>query len=243
MALKLSSGLRNALAGNNAYPTALHYATTISFGDGDGTGGRDTINDSGSGLGSFVVGQYITVAGSTSNNISGVKVLSVAAGTIEVAAGTLSTEAAGDPVIIGAGTNGGGLAEILRNGVLEIYSGSQPTNADAAESGTKLLRITIGSGAFSGGTATNGLNFELGETTGKIEKASGETWSGLGLADGVAGWGRFYANAYTTGASTTAVRLDGSVGTSGATFIIGNTTIEADATTTVDSAYLTVPAS
>lgn len=243
MPLKISSGMRNAMAGDNAYPTALYTATTISFGDGTGTDGRDQILDSANGLGSFVVGQYVTVAGSTSNNIAGVKILSVAAGALEIAAASLTTEAAGDQVIIGAGTNGGGLAEILRNGVLEIYSGSQPTDADTAESGTKLLRITIGSGAFSGGTATNGINFELGATTGKIEKASGETWSGVGLADAVAGWGRFYANDYTTGASTSAVRFDGSVGTSGATFIIGNTTIETGATTTVDSAYLTIPAS
>jgi hypothetical protein len=46
----------------------------------------------------------------------------------------------------------GCLKEALHDGVLEVYSGSQPASADAAPTGTLLIRITKESGAFTAGT-------------------------------------------------------------------------------------------
>ena len=51
-----------------------------------------------------------------------------------------------------------------------------------------------------------------------------------------------YANAYTTGASTSAVRFDGSVASSGAQFNMSNTTVTEGGTSTVDSVVITLPA-
>ena len=103
------------------------------------------------------------------------------------------------------------------NGVLAIYGGaSQPADAEDTEAGTLLALITLASGAFTPGVATNGLNFDA-PSAGVLSKAVAETWSGNGLA--AAGTGttatyfRFYANDYDTGASPTGLRFDGAIGT------------------------------
>lgn len=103
------------------------------------------------------------------------------------------------------------------NGVLALYSGTQPADCNDTEgAGSLLALITLNSGAFTGGVATNGLNFDA-PVAGVLSKAAAETWSGDGLAAAGAGtvatWFRFYANAYVTGASTSAVRFDGAIST------------------------------
>jgi len=129
----------------------------------------------------------------------------------------------------------------LEHGVLHIYSGSQPATADAAATGTALLKITVGSGAFSHGVATNGLDFDA-SSAGVLSKAAAETWSGVGLADGTAGWFRFVGNATDAlGVSTTLPRIDGRVSTSGAELNLSNLSIATGATTTVDSFSISWP--
>jgi len=99
------------------------------------------------------------------------------------------------------------------NGVLEVYSGTQPGSADDEETGELLCVITEGGGPFVAGSPDNGLNF--GEpSNGTVDKVSSETWSGKVLKTGTAGWFRFYDNTYTKGASTTAKRFDGAISTS-----------------------------
>ena len=243
MATRLSTGLRNGMTGNNSYPKNLITGTTFAFEDGTGTDSTDRITDSGSGFitAGYKVGDYISVAGSTSNNISGVKVSAVDAGYLEIPAASLTTEVAGDQVIIGAGTAGGSLDELLRNGVIEIYTGTQPATADLAESGTKLLRITVASGAFTAGAAANGLNLGT-PASGVVSKETAEVWSGVGLANGTAGWFRFYSNAYETGASSTAARFDGVCGVGTGELRMSTLTVATGATTTVDSGSITQPA-
>lgn len=241
MALRLSTGLRNALLSTKAQATDLLTGTTISFGDGTGTGGLDQILDSNNGLAGFEKRKYITVSGSGGGTNDGVfEILSVAAGAIEVAAGSFTTEAASAQIIL-ASANGGSASDVFRNAVIDIYSGSQPATADAAETGTKLATITLGGGAFTADAAANGINFDVA-ASGVLSKDTAETWSGLGLAAGTAGWFRLYDNGYATGASTTEIRLDGSVATSGGQLGLSNTAITVGGTTTVDTATLTMPA-
>ena len=136
-----------------------------------------------------------------------------------------------------------GFVEALVNGVIDIYSGAQPASADAAETGTKLLRITLNNAAFVAGQAANGLEFETTPANGIAVKAIAEVWSGLGLADGQAGWYRHYDNAATTGQSTSAVRLDGACATSGSQLNMSSTTVVTSAPITIDSCAYTFPAS
>lgn len=244
MALRLSTGSRNSMVSKHSYPTKMITGTTFAFEDGTGTGGTDRITDSGNGFVSagYIAGDYIGVAGSTSNNVAGVKVSAVAAGYLEIPAGSLSTEIAGDQVIVAAGMNGGSLDEIFRNCVIDVYTGTQPATADLTESGTKLLQITVASGAFAGGTATNGLNL-ADAASGVSAKETSEVWSGVGLAAGTAGWFRCYSNAYVTGASSTAERFDGVCGVGTGELRMSSLTVAVGATTTIDAAQVSQPAS
>jgi len=109
----------------------------------------------------------------------------------------------------------GSVKAVMVNGIIALYSGSQPATADAAETGDLLGLVTLASGAFTPGVATNGL--EMGTSAaGVLSKAAAEVWSGVGLAAAstgtTAGWFRWYDNAMTTGISTTAVRVDGAIG-------------------------------
>lgn len=124
------------------------------------------------------------------------------------------------------------------NGVLAIFAdASQPTDANDAETGTLVALITESGGEFTPGAATNGLN--LTASGGVASKASGETWTGVGLAAAGTGktalYGRYYDNSYTTGASTTAKRFDGSCGLTGST-----AQIRLSSTTIVEGAPITV---
>lgn len=135
---------------------------------------------------------------------------------------------------------------LMADGILCIFSGTKPASADAAEgSGLLLMKYTLNGGAFTGGVSTNGINFDV-VANGVISKDALETWSGVGLAAAGTGttatWFRFYDNNYTTGASTTAVRFDGSIGTSSSYELrMSNTTIVEDGPATVSTFTVTFP--
>ena len=131
----------------------------------------------------------------------------------------------------------GGFSGAFDSGALYIYSGAIPTDADTTEgSGTLLLTITVASAVMPGG----GISYAT-PAGGSITKAA-EVWSGVAGASGTAAWFRLYDSNETTGASTTAVRLDGTVGTSNADLLVTSTSISSGATTTIDSAEFTLPA-
>lgn len=134
----------------------------------------------------------------------------------------------------------------LKAGILYIFSGSQPATADAAATGTLLMKVTVGSGAFAHGTATNGVDFDA-PVAGVMAKAAAEVWSGVGLpaagAGTTAGWFRHCGNPDDNlGVSTTLPRIDGRISTSGAEMSLSNLTIVEGASTTVDTYSLAWPA-
>ena len=133
-----------------------------------------------------------------------------------------------------AGTQG--LKTLLNGGILEIYTGGQPSSADYAETGTKLVRITLS----SGDVATAGLTF--GTAAAGVLPKSASVWSGAILVSGVGGWFRLYGTAGTTGSSASENRIDGNVGVSGSDLVLSNSSLTKDATITIDSFSLTIPA-
>jgi len=133
-----------------------------------------------------------------------------------------------------------GFASTFANGVIEIYSGTQPATADAAVTGTLLGTVTLGSGAFTPGTSTNGLTFAAA-SGGSVSKSG--TWSFNGIAEGTAGWFRFKGNAVDAGGvSTTLPRMDGSVAVSGGDMALSNISITIGAPNTIDTFTYTQPA-
>ena len=104
---------------------------------------------------------------------------------------------------------------------LSIYTGSQPTTANDAATGTKLVDIMInGFNAPASGSAT-------------LDTSTPNT--GVAVATGTAGWGRIVGGA--------GERIDGTVGTSGTDFTINSTSITNGATVTLTAMTVTQPAS
>ena len=105
--------------------------------------------------------------------------------------------------------------------------------------------ITKTDSNMAGGvTAVNGLTFG-DAASGTLVKNPLETWTGLGLAAGTAGWFRYEGALADTEASDTAGaynRLDGNISTSGANLNMSSTTVAVGATQTISTFSLTVPA-
>ena len=140
----------------------------------------------------------------------------------------------------------GSLKGILADGQIRIYTGTQPANADAGETGTLLCTITLASGEMTSGVETNGIN--LGTAAdGSVGKADGEVWSGVNSDGGTAGWFRWYPNDFGdhTGAATGGdkIRIDGNCATSGGQMNLSSTSLTNGVTTTIDNVVITMPAS
>lgn len=246
MALKLSTGLRDKMLGMVAIVKAI-YSEGIGGGNMayvDGGAGSDTITDDANGFvtAGFSPGDLIYTRGSTTagNNMSGVELTAVAAGTLTFATGTVAAAEAFPATGLIVCCKGGSLKDVFKDGVLKLYSGSQPSSPDAAVSGTLLATITVSSGAFVAGAFGNGLEFGAA-ASGAISKNS-DVWSGVAAASGVAGYFRLFANATDAGgASTSLPRIDGSIGTSGADLNMSSTTLTSGQTYTIDTFTLTLP--
>jgi len=249
MAIKFSTGLRDQILGLQATISAVcsGAATTLTLVD-SGTTAADTITRaSGSFVtDGFVAGDKLKLAGATTagNNtsVTGVLVNTVAALTLTIPTASVTTGEVFAAATVLAAAKGGSLKDILRNGCLWIYSGSQPSDADQAMTGTALVKITESSGAFSAAAEANGLEFD-DYGGGYIEKCADETWSGTVLATGTAGYFIFVANGTDAlGASTTLPRIMGSVGTSGADLNLATTSLVVSRTQTIDTFKITLPA-
>lgn len=78
-------------------------------------------------------------------------------------------------------------------------------------------------------------------SAGKISKEAGQIWSGVNLANGVASWFRIVLPGDDGLASTTQLRIQGAIATSGAEINMNSTTFTKDATTTQDQLDITIP--
>ena len=144
--------------------------------------------------------------------------------------------------LAGGGAGDGSFKDVFANAVIVLRTGTQPATADAAESGDVLGMITVDGGAFTGGVATNGLNWDAA-VAGVCAKPSAEEWAIIPSASGTAGYGRLYANDMTTGASTTAVRMDLACGVGAGELRFSSTSLTATVKSIVNSLNITVPKS
>jgi hypothetical protein len=129
-----------------------------------------------------------------------------------------------------------GFKAIMTDAKMNIYTGSQPADADSASTGTLLVTIsdTAGSDGFQWNDAA----------AGSIGKLTAQTWSGTAVAGGTAGWFRVFEEDDTPAdATTTGARFDGAIAVSGAELNISNTSVESSSTQTISSGSFTLPAS
>lgn len=117
---------------------------------------------------------------------------------------------------------------------VKIYSGVAPATADAAE-GTLL--VSIGSD-----NADTHCHFLAAAVSGVLSK-NADIWSGVAGATGTASYFRLVVNTDTGVLSTTEIRMQGTVGTSGADINMSAVSIVSGATQTIDTWDLTMPAS
>jgi hypothetical protein len=242
MARKFSTKLRTMILGQVPY---IGGATISGTGIAAVTGTPDNFTDSNNGFvtADFAVGDTICVSGFLAAANNGIfTISSVVAGKIEIVETTVTGESAGVNVKIQS-IKGGSLKDIMKDGVLKIYSGTQPTDADQAFNGTLLCTFTKSAGTFVATAPENGLRFGTA-ASGAIAKDS-STWQGVAVATGSAGWFRFYANGTDAGAGDPTFllpRIDGSIGTSGAQLNMSSTTITLGATITIDTFVITLEA-
>ena len=145
--------------------------------------------------------------------------------------------------MVEAQANAGGMKSTLDSGIIYIYSGSQPTDADNAATGTLLALITLNGDAFTHGSPANGLVFE-NPGGGVCRKPAAAVWRGVGIAAGQAAWFRFSGNALDNqGSSTTLPRIDGTIGTSGADLIVSTRSVAVGVPLSVDVFAVTFPKS
>lgn len=116
---------------------------------------------------------------------------------------------------------------------------------------TLTASVNGGSSAAFGGagspaagvSAVNGLNLLYPASAGVLTKDSA-SWYGTASASGSAGWARYVAGGSSfSGDSTTDVRFDMSIATSGADVNVASTSVVKDAVQVIPSFTFTVPAS
>lgn len=131
------------------------------------------------------------------------------------------------------------LKTLLDDGVLRVYSGTVPDDADAAlGSATLLNEYTDAGAALAGGT---GLDFDTAAASGALGKDPAQDWEGEAVAGGVATFFRFVQQADDGTLSTTQVRIQGSVGGVGADLFVQSTTFVLSTTYTIDYFSVSVP--
>lgn len=241
MAFKLSTGCRAALMSSFADPTAALSGTNLAFTSGGGVT-ADAITDSGNRFISagFVPGRKVRVFGATtSGNNKVYTVTEVAAGTLTLGIGDVAQAEAFPAAGIVTQAKGYSFLDLFAYGLLRIFSSSQPTTADLTENGSILLEITLGGATFAPGTYNNGLLFE-NRGAGVIGKKGSAVWSGTGLVAASMGWFRLYANDVVTGASTTAIRCDGSIGLTGANMNVSNLAVTVGVLSTLNDFTVTL---
>ncbi len=138
----------------------------------------------------------------------------------------------------GVETGANGLKGLMKNGVIRVYSGAQPADADSVPTGTLLGSITTAGLSFTEGTATNGL--QLLAPVGRTVSKAASVWTYTGVAAGTMGWFRFQANAVDDDSvSTSLVRIDGSVGITSGDMRVTSVTSAIASTATIDTFVIT----
>lgn len=117
---------------------------------------------------------------------------------------------------------------IMDGGLIKIYAGAAPADADAAI-GSATLLCTI-----SNNSTGTGLNFDTAATAAVIAKDPTQVWSGVNAASGTAVFFRHVASGDTGVASATQARIQGSISTIGADLNLSSTALVSGATQTID---------
>ena len=128
----------------------------------------------------------------------------------------------------------GSIKGTFDGGFIKVYAaGSVPADADAAHGGTLLVTYSVN------GDGVTGLALEAAAIDGTITKNLAAAWQGTAVATGTALFFRYERSGDAGGASTTAVRIQGTVGGAGADLFMASTAITAATSYALDYFSLT----
>lgn len=131
----------------------------------------------------------------------------------------------------------GSLKGGIDGSLVKIYSGTAPASADdAVPGGATLLCVVSVNGAGTG------VTFEASAQAGLLLKTAAEQWEGDNVATGTASWFRLVKTADDGSASTSAIRLQGSVALAGGDLNLTSTSLTSGATQNVDYFSVLMPA-
>lgn len=131
----------------------------------------------------------------------------------------------------------GSLKSMLDGGSIKLYDGPIPSSADSALSGNSLLvEIKVK-------TTGAGLTFESAAPSGVLVKSLSEIWESDVIAGGTPTFFRFVKGADTGVASTSEVRIQGSVGLAGTDMQISSATLIISAPQKLDYFNVAMPES
>lgn len=259
MAIRVSTGLRNLIAGHTSWKRALVHGELRIF-----TGGQPTTADDAQ-TGTLLVTltssslartAEVRAAGSFELTGSGGSVTNVTVDSKSILSTSVpfNTSLSQTATDVAFAIN----ADITNTEYVASASGAVVTitalPGPGAAVNTFVVAATVSGGTLGttnvtnmtgGVTAANGLLLSV-PSAGVIAKLPTQTWSGVAGAGGVAGWFRFIGSHSDAGgldSAGTLIRLDGNIATSGANMTMTNTTISNGATQTLNTWSLTVPAS
>lgn len=236
MTVSYSQGFCQAYASRKEIAIAKS-ATVLALVDGGAS--ADTITSSNTSTVNFLTlgfnsGDKIYVLGATDgdDNIAGIECSNVAAGTITLPTGTFTTgQAAGSQLYILA-SKGGSFVDLMQGGTLYWFKSTKPATADAVASASDVL-ATFADVKF-GAVAWDAVNKYA-----YVDLLAAITTNGS--ADGTALWYRFVAYGEEAfAASTSAIRLDGSIGSSG-DLVTANASVTNGAPLAISSFKFRVP--
>jgi hypothetical protein len=175
---------------------------------------------------------YVLNATDPADDIEAVECTNVVAGTITLPTGTFAAgQAAGAKLFIMA-SKGGSFVDLMQGGTLHWFKSTKPATADAVASSSDLVAsfpdVKFGAVAWDSVNKYAYVDLLAALTTN-------------GSADGTALWYRFVAygeEAYA--ASTSAIRIDGSIGSSG-DLVTANASVTNGAPLAVSSFKFRVP--
>ena len=120
--------------------------------------------------------------------------------------------------------------------VLKLYGGTEPATADADCTASTLL-CTI----YNGNDGATTLTFAASAAAGEITKTTSETWAGTNALSGTASFYRLELGADDQALSTTQVRVQGSIGTSGQELNLTSTVLTQNSIQNIDFYSIALP--
>lgn len=129
----------------------------------------------------------------------------------------------------------GSLRDALTGCEIRVYAGTPPPTANAALGGATLLCAISGT--------PSGIEFEAAASDGVLVKSAAQTWEGTNAASGTATFFRVVPASDAGDSSTTALRLQGTVGVLAADLELSNVDLVAGAPLVINSGAFTFPQS